>query len=157
MALTALVIGTAAAVLGTGRVTVPLVLSTTVMWSWVPVVQLLTGWWMVAGRGSRRGEALSEYFATSRYWSVWLLGFTLCVLLAPRPFELLLWALATAVVPAALTARALVTLRQQYFSDSRSSAWRRVAIHQGITHGVIVLYFAWAVALWPRLIAMVRG
>ena len=153
MALTALVVGTVAAVLGTGRVTVPLLVSTTVMWSWVPVVQLLTGLVFV-GRVPRRGEAVKEYFETGSYWTVWLLTFAAVVLLAPKPFAILFYAVATALVPAVLTARALARLRRLRFGDRPSAAWRRTLLHQAVTHGVVIGYFAWAVALWPRLRAL---
>jgi hypothetical protein len=152
MALTALAIGTVAAVLGTGRVSVPLVASTTVMWSWVPVVQLLTGYFFV-GRVPRRGEALIHYFETGVYWATWLLLFALAVVLAPHPFAILDYALATAVVPVVLTARALTRLRRQRFGERASVAWRHVLVHQAVTHAIVVGYFAWAVALWPRVLA----
>ena len=153
MALNALVIGTVAAVLGTGRVTIPLVASTTVMWSWVPVVQLLTGYLFV-GRVPRRGEALTEYFETGVYWAVWLLLFALVILVAPQPFAIVSYALATAFVPVFLTARALTRLRRHRCGERASVARRRVFLHQAVTHTIVVGYFAWAVALWPRLLAL---
>ena len=156
MALTALVIGTVAAVLGTGRVTVPLVASTTVMWSWVPVVQLVTGYFFV-GRVPRRGEALIQYFETGVYWAAWLLLFAIALLLSPNPFAILDYAIATAVVPVVLTARALMRLRRQRFGERPSVAWRHVLVHQAMTHAVVAGYFAWAVALWPRVLALFGG
>ena len=153
MGLTALVVGTVSAVLGTGRVTLPLILSTTLMWSWVPVVQLLTGYLFI-GRVPRRSEALAQYFETGKYWLVWMLVFAAAVLLAPRPFAILFYVVATSVVPLVLTARALARVRRQRFGERASVAWRRVLVHQAVTHGIVVGYFAWAVALWPRLIAL---
>src|SRR5918993_4553194 len=153
MALTALVIGTVAAVLGTGRVSVPLVASTTVMWSWVPVVQFVTGYLFV-GRVPRRGEALIQYFETGVYWAIWLLLFAIALLVAPNPFGILNYALATAVVPVILTARALTRLRRQRLGERASVAWRHRFVHQAVTHAIVVGYFAWAVALWPRLLAL---
>jgi hypothetical protein len=99
---------------------------------------------------------LADYFATGRYWSTWILAFTGVMLVAPRPFSIERIAIVTAVVPVALTTLALVRLRL-HFGDSRAAAWRRVLLHQTVTHTLVILYFAWAVALWPRLIAMVRG
>jgi hypothetical protein len=157
MALTALVIGTAAAVLGTGRVTVPLLLSTTVVWAWVPVVQLFTGLLLVRGAGGRRAEALAAYFATGVYWSVWILAFSAVMVLAPRPFSIFYMAVATVVAPIALTAQALARLRRERFGDTRAAAWRRVLAHQALTHAVLVLYIGWAIALWPRIAGVVRG
>lgn len=158
MALTALVIGTAAGVSGTGRVTVPLVLSTTLIWSWVPVVQLLTGMVVVQGRGPARGVALMQYFATGRYWSIWILCIAVILLLLPDP-QLWMWLdylLLTFLVPATLTARSLRRMRRELFGDSPAAARWRVAAHQLITYSIVVLYIAWAVALWPRLATAVQ-
>lgn len=157
MLLAALVLGTAAAVLGTGRVTIPLVASTTLIWIWIPVVQLLTGLLLVRGARLPPSEALTRYFETGRYWSGWLLLFTVVLLLAPRPFAIIDWALATALIPAVLTTRALTRTVREVCGVSERSARRRALVHQAITHTILVLYFGWAVALWPRLAVLVRS
>ena len=161
MLLTAVVMGAAAAVLGTGRVTVPLILSTTLVWSWLPVVQLLTGMVVVGtpldftrGKSPRNG-ALTRYFATGRYWSGWILCIAVILLLLPDP-RLWVWVdylLLTFLIPATLTARALTRLRRELFGDAPSAARRRVLLHQVITFSIIVLYISWAVAMWARLSA----
>lgn len=154
MVLTALVIGTATAVLGTGRVTIPLILSTTFVWSWVPIVQLLTGLLIVRGAADR-ASALASYFSTGRYWSLWILTFTAAMLLTPAVWSVFFYAVATCIVPILLTSRSLIAWRQQDFGDTRAAARRRVLMHQAITHAVLVLYVAWAIALWPRLMPVV--
>lgn len=151
MVLTALVLGTAAAVAGTGRVTLSLVVSTTICWSFVPILQLLTGVLLVApGRGDRR-RALASYFETGRYWSAWVLALAAALLMAPDPGPLAIYLLMTAVVPLLLTARALVTVRREVFGDSRTTALRIVVAHQGLSIVLILGYAAWASALWARL------
>ena len=154
MLLTALVIGTAAAVLGTGRVTVPLILSATFVWSWVPVVQLITGMIVVhAGSQERRRGAWVQYFATGRYWSIWILCIAVILLLLPDP-RLWVWVdylLLTFLLPATLTARSLRRMRRELFGDSPPAARWRVAAHQAVTYSIVALYIAWAVAVWPRL------
>jgi hypothetical protein len=102
-------------------------------------------------------EALARYFETGRYWSCWLLLFTAVVLLGPRPFAILDWAVATAIVPVVLTTRALTRTASEVCGASQRSARRRAFVHQAITHTILVLYFGWAVALWPRLAALVRS
>lgn len=154
MILTALVLGTATAVLGTGRVTIPLIVSTTAVWSWVPIVQLLTGLMLVRGAADR-SSALASYFSTGRYWSLWILTFAAVMLLTPAVWSVFFSAIATCIVPILLTARSLIAWRQQVFGDTRAAAKRRVLLHQAITHTVIVLYVAWAIALWPRLMPVV--
>lgn len=151
MALTALVIGTAMAAVGTGRVTLPLILSTTVLWSFVPVLQLLTGLILVHGRGPSRREALAAYFATGHYWAIWILGMSALLLLVPSAFGIWPRLALSFVVPSVLTARALARLRWRLFGDTHAAAWRRVMFHQAITHLMIWVYFSWAVALWTRL------
>ena len=154
MILTAFVLGTATAVLGTGRVTIPLIVSTTVVWTWVPIVQLLTGLMLVRGAADR-SSALASYFSTGRYWSLWILTFAAVMLLTPAVWSVFFSAIATCIVPILLTARSLIAWRQQVFGDTRAAAKRRVLLHQAITHTVIVLYVTWAIALWPRLMPVV--
>lgn len=156
MTLTAFVLGTATAVLGTGRVTIPLVLSTTLVWSFVPVLQLLTGLWLLSGYRGRRGAAIGSYFKTDVYWSLWILGFAAAAIAIPDFWSVVGYALLTCAVPIVLTARALVRLRLQLFRDRPNAATRRVVIHQALTHAMVVLYIGWAVALWPRLLPMVN-
>ena len=143
--------------LGAGRVTVPLIAGTTLIWIWIPLVQLLTGLLFVRGARVPTAEALARYFETGRYWSCWLLLFTAVLLLAPRPFAILDWAAATALIPVVLTTRALRKTAREVCGASERSARRRALVHQAITHTILVLYFGWAVALWPRLAALVRS
>ena len=151
MALTAVVVGTAMAVLGTGRVTIPLILSTAVLWSFVPILQLLTGLVLTTGRGPSRGEALAAYFATGHYWSIWILAITAVLLVVPEALSIFDCLALSSLVPAVLTARALARLRRQMFGDTAASARRWVMLHQGITHVMLVSYVVWAIALWPRV------
>jgi hypothetical protein len=155
MSLMALVMGTAAAVLGTGRVTVPLLASTTLVWSFVPVVQLLTGLVFVRRSNRPTAEALAAYFSTGTPWSVWILTVTGAALLWPDLWSRLLWLLPTTLIPIVLTSRALWRLRWLELGDSSGSALRRVVLHQSLTQAIIVAYIAWAVALWPRIVAVV--
>jgi hypothetical protein len=152
--LTSAVLGTMGAVVTTGRVTLALVVGTAVVWSFVPVLQLLTGLLLVRDAGARRAEALARYFATDRYWSTWALGFASVLLLAPEPGAIVLWLAVTALAPLALTARALVRLRCDLFGDRSGDACWRVAVHQAITVGLIAAYAIWAGALGPRITAL---
>ena len=157
MVLLALVIGTVTAVLGTGRVTIPLVASTTVVWCWIPLLQLLTGLLFIRGTRLPLSQALARYFQTGRYWSCWLLLFAGAVLLAPQPFTVLNLLKATALIPLLLTARALVEAGMDICGDTRPAARRRVVMHQALTYAVFLVYFGWAVALGPRIASLVRA
>ena len=156
MALIVLVIATATSVAATGRLTVPLLLSGIVCWSFVPALQLLTGLLFLRGSRVDPAHALAAYFSTHRPWLLWLLIVTGTLLLLPDPGRVLLWAAATAVVPAVLTLRALTRFATDVFGDVPSRARRRVALHQGVTLVLVIFYVDQSVALWPR-IAWVLG
>ena len=152
VALIALVIGTATAVVGAGRLDSSLVISTTLVWSFIPLVQLATGVIIVAGRTPSKGAAFERYLATHRAWSLWILAVAAIVLLSPQASLTVSWLVLTAPVPLAATAFALVALRRTLFGDSRRAAWIRVVLHQGVTLAVIAAYVYWAVAAPPRLV-----
>lgn len=155
--LSALVVGTVTAVLGTGRITLSLLISTTLIWSWIPIVQVMTGLLFIRGARMARRAALARYFQTGRYWSAWTLSFALVLLLVPNPFAFLTYLILTAVFPAVLTAHALVAAAMDICGDSPDRARRRMLLHQGVTYAILVSYFGWAVALWPRIAALVRA
>ncbi len=79
MALVALVIGTSVSAAATERVTLSLVLTSALAWSFVPLLQLGTGLWLVRSAGAgRRVAALERYFETHRPWSLFILASTPC-------------------------------------------------------------------------------
>lgn len=151
MVFTAVLIGTATAVLGTGRVTLPLVASGALCWSFVPVLQLLTGLLFVRGARGSRTRALARYFAADTYWSTWILAYAAVLLLVPQPGRFAMYLMATAVLPLLLTARALVHVRRNACGDSPQGASRIVAAHQALTILLFLGYVMWASALWPRI------
>ena len=138
IALTAVVLGTVTSIVGTGRVTLSLVLSGTAMWSFVPLLQLLTGTFFICGPNA---SALREYFATGRAWLVWYLALAFVFLAWPDPGLFILPLVATLIIPAALTVRAL----------RRLATWRNVLLHQAATLALVVCYVAWAIGGWDRL------
>jgi len=152
MALIALVIATTASVAATGRLTLPLLLSGIACWSFVPVLHLLTGLLLLRGSVVERVPAIERYFATHRYWSLWLLTASATVLLLPDPGGALAHVLATALVPAILTARALTRFATEVLGHTPSRARRRVGLHQAITLLLLVIYVDLSVALWPRIV-----
>ncbi|HXG55070.1 MAG TPA: hypothetical protein VNJ03_06790 [Vicinamibacterales bacterium] len=152
MALIALVIGASTAVVGTGRLTWSLVVSGTLLWSVVPLLQLLSGVLLIR-RADR--QALDGYFSTHRSWSMWLLAGAAAVLVLPDPGGALMFLAATAVVPIILTARALAAFCRDSLGLSRASARRRVGLHQVVTYAVVLAYADFAVALMPRILALV--
>ena len=152
---TSLVLGTATAVAATGRVTVSLVLSGMLVWSFVPVFQALTGLLFVHSSRFPRAVALRRYFAPGWYWWIWYLSVAVIVLLAPDVWRFLDYLLCTLAVPALLTARALFALRRELHGESGVTAVRHVAIHQGVTYLALAAYIGWTVGLWARVSPMV--
>ena len=148
---TSLVLGTATAVMATGRVTVSLVLSGMLVWSFVPVFQVLTGLMFVHRSRLPRRVALARYFAPGWYWWVWYLSLALIVLLAPDVWRFLDYLLCTLAVPAVLTARSLVALRHELHGERGITALRQVAVHQAVTYVALAVYIGWTVGLWARV------
>lgn len=152
MVLIALVIATAASVAATGRLTLPLLLSGIACWSFVPGLHLLTGLLLLRGSGVERLPAIERYFATHRYWSLWLLAASAALLLLPNPGGALTYVIATALVPAILTVRALTRFAREVLGYTPPRARRRVGLHQAVTLLLLVIYVDLSVALWPRIV-----
>lgn len=151
MVLVSLIIGTATTAAATGRVTLSLVVSGALGWSFVPVLQLLTGSILVRGPQGDRPRLLEHYFALHWPWSLWLLAYHGALLLLPTR-ALGTWLALTAVVPIAVTARLLLRFTRSRVTADRRAAIRRVVLHQAITYGVFLAYAAAAVALWSRVL-----
>ena len=149
--LVSLVLGTSAEAAATERVTLAGLAWNSLVWAFVPVLQLATGMVLVARvRGRRLSDALAAYFGTHRAWSLWIIAGSAAALVRLPP-QLSLVVAATALIPAVLTMRALRRLCTEEFGMSPRSAWRAVAVHQGVTLVLLVLYINFAVALVPRL------
>ncbi len=154
MALVALVIGTSVTVSATERVTLSLVVAGALGWSFVPVLQLLTGVLLVAG-SDRLTPSLDRYFATHWPWSLWILIVHAGFLMVPAIRGVGLLFAVTAAVPVIWTVRLLLGLCQTDLGMGRAQAWRRVALHQVATYLLVLLYVSFAVALWPRVAGLV--
>ena len=144
MILTAVVLATVTAIMGTGRVTASLIVSGAAMWSFVPLLQLLTG---VLFIGGLHAPALRAYFETGRSWLLWMLALGTVLLFWPDPGFLMAPLVATCIVPLVLTARGL----------RRLAPWRAVLLHQAATMTLMVSYIAWAIGGWTRLVDEVFG
>jgi hypothetical protein len=154
MALVALVIGTSVTISATERVTLPLVLAGAVGWSFVPLLQLLTGLLLVRGAEGGTLRALDGYFATGWAWLLWILALHAVLLMAPAVRSAGLLVMVTAVCPMLWTLRLLVAFCRRDLHMGRLQAWRRVAIHQSATYLLVLAYVSFAVALWPRVVGL---
>jgi hypothetical protein len=155
MVLVAVVIGTAVAAAATERLTIDLAVASALAWAFVPVIQLVTGCWLVRGTvPGRRMTALERYFDTHRPWSLFILAFHGLLLAWPpaRAYMLLLAPLAA--IPIVLTALALTRMCRDVLGMAARDARRSVAIHQAMTYLVVLAYAAWASAYLPRLVGL---
>lgn len=156
MALVAVIIGTSVTVSATERVTLSLVLAGTIGWSFVPVLQLLTGLLLIRGRaGEGRVRLLDRYFALGWPWALWIVGVHATLLMWPAGRRLGLMVIAaTAAIPILWTLRLLLDFgRRELGFDSRQ-ARIRVGQHQALSYVLFLTYVFFAVSLWPRVVGL---
>lgn len=156
MTLVALVIGTSLTASATERVTVSLVLAGAIGWSFVPVLQLLTGLFLIRGSApAHRLRLLDRYFATGWPWALWILAVHATFLLWPASRRAGHFVLAAvAVIPILWTVKLLVTYCQQELQLDPHRARIRVVQHQAVTYGLFFVYVFFAVSLWPRVVGL---
>lgn len=153
-ALVALITGTAISFAGTGRATAPLVISTTLCWSFAMV------WQIVAAAAIARshvpltpGQRLDLFFVGHAPWSLWLLTASAWSRLLPN-FTDLYALLCTVAVPAVWTAAIVHGFCSGALALPPRTALWRTALHQALIWGFAFFYVAWAVALWPRMMSV---
>ena len=150
--LVVLVIGVSMAIAGTRHVTPALALGTTLAWAFVVILQIAIALLLIAGPSRRtvgRSRALDLFFASHAPWSLWLLGVVALPAPLGRPVTPLL---VLAVVPLAMTIRAIAAFFREVLQYGSRRAAVHTAIHQAITWGAFVLLYGSAVALQPRLV-----
>lgn len=150
-ALAAVVAGAAVSLTATGRVTVPLLFSTTLYWSFAFIWQVVAA--MVATRGDGvplgRAQRLDLFFAGSAPWSIWLLTAAAWSRLLPGQTDLYV-VLLTASIPALWTARVVHGFCEGALGLSPRQALVRMLAHQALIWAFAFVYIAWAVALRAR-------
>jgi len=152
--LAAMVLGTSIAMAATGHVTPALVLSTTLAWAFVVVIQIGLALLLIAGPARRTvgvPRALDLFFASHAPWSLWLLA-AAC---APAPFgrPLVPLLLIAALVPMVLTPRIIAAFFREVLELVPTEAVIRTAAHQVLTWGLFVALYGTAVAIRPRIVA----
>ena len=150
-ALLALMLGVLMSVAATGRVTLSLVLSQTLYWSFVPILQSITATVFVASAPARPvnlARAVELLFKGHAPWSLWLIGVAVAQTLSVD-LDLLL---ASAVIPFAWTARILSVFAREVLGLPRGAALRRVLAHQAATVFLILLYVELATRLSVRMV-----
>ena len=152
-ALVAVVVGAAIALGATGHVTPRLLLSTTLCWAFVVVLQIAIAVALIAGPSRRTvglSRALDLFFASHVPWSLWML---FSVAWAPVPGERsLVVVLVAALAPIVLTPRMIAAFFREVLELDPRRAVLRTGVHQAITWTAFVLLYGSAIALVPRIL-----
>ena len=172
----AAIAGTGTAAAATGRISWSLALSGTVCWLPLIALQLVTAAVVIVPIerhfGTRHfgtphlgtqplgtlaplplGTLFNLFFQAHAPWSLWVLTASAFILAAPG-FSSQTVILATAIVPLAWTSAIVFAYFREVQGLARPSAIAATAAHQALTVAVILAYVAWAVQLWPRLLAL---
>ena len=150
-ALLAVMLGLLTAVAAAGHVSASLVASEIVAWSFIPVLQLLTGAGLIASAGPRRvafPRAVELLFAAHLPWSLWLVVTTVFQTIRPDPYI----AIGSGVVPMAVTVVLLLAFGREVLCLTGREARVRVFAHQAATVLLIVAYIELATRLSVRII-----
>ena len=153
--LVAAVLGASMAISATGGVTPSLLVSTTICWSLVVLLQVAIALAVIIGSPRTIGlpRALDLYFASHAPWSMWLL---VMAAWGPSPLGRSLWpVLAAAVLPITLTPIMVAAFFREVLGMNRRRAMARAVVQQAITWSLFVGLFGAAVQLWPRLLQWV--
>jgi hypothetical protein len=155
--LAAAVIGASVAITATGRATPPLVLSTTLVWSYVVLLQLAIAVPLIAPAARRTvgvPRAIDLFFAGHAPWSLFFL--TVAAVM-PLPFA---WATvvldALMAVPAILTARIVAAFFREVLAMDARAAWRWTAVHQATSWAIVIVVNWRASAFTPRILQLWR-
>jgi hypothetical protein len=150
----AAIVGIATAITATGRIDWQLAVSGTAGWSFVAILQLAAAAVAIAAAGQRRptAVALDLFFAAHAAWSLWLLAAAAFLAAAPPALGRLDAVLATAVVPFVWTAVVVFAFFRVVLRLERRAAVLGAVLHQILIVTMVLLYFAWAVQLWPRIL-----
>lgn len=151
-ALVALVLGASVAIAATRHVTPGLLLSTTLCWSFVVLLQIAIAWSLIGGHSRRTvglSRAIDLFFASHVPWSLWILA---AAAWGPSPMgRSTTPLLVAAAVPAVLTPRMIAAFFREVLEMDPQKARARTAVHQAVTWGLFVLLFGLSVAAVPRI------
>jgi hypothetical protein len=151
---TAILFGTLTAMGATRRVTLGLVVSGIVCWSFVPAIQLLTGIAVirsVRGRTASIARDVELWFLAHGPWSLCLLAlmvFTLWRTTTPNT-PVMVVGLGITVVWNAVILRAFC---RTVLGDAARASLVRVLWHQAVTWAFVGVYIALVTQLWPRFL-----
>jgi hypothetical protein len=159
-ALVALVLGAATAVSSTGHLTIRLLIGGIVCWSFVPLLQMAIAAAIMRSAASQSialPRRLDLWFMGHAPWSLWIIAAMSTMGAAPMAAHVEWAIMASAVVPIVWTSIIGAAFCRVVLGDSAAVALARTALQQAVTWTIALLYIAWAVALWPRIVAFFGG
>lgn len=149
---TSLLIGCAASVASTNRITLSLAVGLSLSWMFVPVTQVLVALLLVAtARAPRVGglPAVALLLRGHAPWSLFLLVSAGVVALGGYPaYRVMTFA---AIVPLLLTLRVVHAFSREVLGDGARMAVARALAHQALTWLIAAVYLDKAVGLLPRI------
>jgi hypothetical protein len=154
-ALLALLLGIVTSIAATGRVVVSLVVSQTLCWSFVPLLQVATGSALIASAPGRRvtfRRALELFFAGHGPWSFWLVAIAGLQMITARQNVVL----ASAAAPAVWTAWIVHGFAREVLDLTSAQARLRTIGHLAATVLLIATYMELANRLSVRLIGFLQ-
>jgi hypothetical protein len=153
-ALVALVLAAGSTYGATGHVTLRLLVTGVVCWTFAVVIQIVTAAIIVRSDYSRPlpfARRLDLWFIGHGPWSLWICAVTALMANAPVGSRVEWPVIASAIVPLIWTTLIAVAFCRTVLGDPPNVAVARVAIHQAITWTIGLMYAGWAVALGPRI------
>jgi hypothetical protein len=151
-ALLAAMLGLLNSTAAAGHVSATLVASEIGAWSFVPLLQLMTGAALIASAKKTRRvtfpRAIELLFAAHAPWSLWLVAVTIYQTIGANPYIVI----GSGVVPLAITAFMLGAFGREVLGLSGREAMVRVFAHQAVTILLIVAYIELATRLSVRII-----
>jgi hypothetical protein len=153
--LVAIILGACVCIYTMHRVTLGLMLSAVLTWSFAVIVQLLAAAALVASSRRRRVSlpaAIDLLFMGHAPWSLWLLAVAAWAAWLPHPLKMDYIVLATGAVPFAWTAVIVFAFCRGVLNDSLRVAIMRTLFHQSLIWTFTGVYIAVVVALWPRIV-----
>lgn len=152
-ALVLLVMAVAVPIMAVQRVTIGLVLTAALSWSFVVVLQLLVGALVIASASARRVEirrALDLWFAGGVPYGVWLL-LAAAAMGSARAASVPLF-IASALIPSLWSAVIVAAFCRTVLRTSRGGARWRATAHFLVVWAIGLSYVAWAAGGWFQLL-----
>jgi hypothetical protein len=103
------------------------------------------------------GRRIDLWFMGHMPWSLWIFAATLAMGTAPKGWRVELPIVVSAVIPIVWTSIIATAFCRVVLGDRPGAARARTAVHQALTWTIAFVYFAYAVALWPRVVAFLEA